>query len=378
MSRVARPIRVCHVLLSLRPGGLENGVVNVINGIDREEFVSSVCCLQTKGQFAERITDSRCTVREFGLQKGNDPKLPFRLARAFKELGVDVVHTRNAESFFYGYVASRLAGLPIIHSEHGRTFPEKWHRAFVQRVMLRKVDRAFAVTRELAQAMVTNIGVKPGRFEVVYNGVDSTRFKARDSVPGGDFVIGSVGRLVAVKNYPLLLNAVAKLPGSLPWKLRLVGDGPERERLAALARELKIADRVELPGHSEDVPGQLRQMSVFVLPSISEGMSNTLLEAMAAGVPVIASDVGGNGEIIEDQQSGFLFPSGDVDRASQLISQVLTDTSLRERLATAGVARVHSTFTMAAMMERYQNLYRDVWRKTRGQSTAPVFVQARR
>ena len=382
MSGAGRPIHVAHVLLSLRPGGLENGVVNVINGLDRSEFVSSVCCLQVKGLFAERITDERCRVEEFGLKPGTDASMPFRLARAFRQLRPDIIHTRNAESFFYGAAAARLAGIPVVHSEHGRVFPEKKHRALVQRWMLRKAARAFAVSRELAQAMVTEIGVAPDRFEVIYNGVDTQRFNARP--PGArqatrsPVVIGTVGRLVSVKNYPLLLRAVQKLPSSLPWTLRFIGDGPERAKLEALARELQIEARVEFLGHSENVAALLDDLDIFVLPSISEGMSNTLLEAMAAGVAVVASDVGGNPEIIEAGRSGLLFASGDVDGAARQIESLLADPSLRARIAAAGNARVHETFSMRAMLEQYQNLYKGVWRTIHGQPAAPAFAQAGR
>jgi sugar transferase (PEP-CTERM/EpsH1 system associated) len=373
-------IHICHVLLSLRPGGLENGVVNVVNGLDRTGFVSSVCCLQEKGVFAERITDERCEILHFGLQPGIDFSLPGRLAREFKRLRADIIHTRNAESFFYGAAAARMAGIPVVHSEHGRVFPEKWHRALVQRWLLRKTARAFAVSRELAQAMVSEIGVAPDRFEVIYNGVDARRFNSRrerDSAQA-EAVIGSVGRLVAVKNYALLLRAVQRLPAHLPWRLRLAGEGPERARLEALARELKIEERVEFLGHREDIPAVLGGLDVFVLPSFSEGMSNTLLEAMAAGVAVIASDVGGNSEIIEAGRSGLLFASDDVDAAARHIESLVTDRSLRSRLAAAAVDRVESTFSMPAMLEQYQNLYRSVWRKTHGQPAAPAFAQAGR
>ena len=381
MTRPAEPIRVCHVLLSLRPGGLENGVVNVINGLDRTEFVSSVCCLQEKGVFAGRITDTRCEILEFGLRPGTDFSLPRRLMRAFRKLRPDIVHTRNAESFYYGAAAAKLAGIPVVHSEHGRVFPEKWHRALVQRLMLKNIAGAFAVSRELAHAMVTQIGVRPGRFTVIYNGVDTQRFVARATTSrraSGEVVIGTVGRLVAVKNYGLLLRAVAELPRELPWTLRFIGDGPERERLCALAQQLGVGERVQFLGHREDVAQLLGGLDIFVLPSLSEGMSNTLLEAMAAGVAVVASDVGGNPEIIESDRSGMLFACGDVDGAARKIQALVADSALRARLAAAGIDRVQSTFSMSAMLDQYQNLYRSVWRTSHGQVTAPAFAQAGR
>jgi sugar transferase (PEP-CTERM/EpsH1 system associated) len=377
MTRAARvPIHVGHVVLSLRAGGLENGVVNVINGLNRGEFLSTVCCLQSSGEFARRITDERCQVLEFGLRPGNDPRLVWRLARAFKTLRLDIVHTRNAEAFFYGALASRLAGAPVVHSEHGRTFPEKWHRALLQRWLLRSTASAFAVSGQLAEQLVAEIGVPAGSFKVIYNGVDTAKFagaarrgrrERRD-----DILIGSVGRLAAVKNYQLLLQAVARLPQELPWRLVLIGDGPERESLQQTIGQLGIGARVSLLGHRDDVAELLGDLDIFVLPSVSEGMSNTLLEAMAAGVAVIASDVGGNREIIEAGRSGLLFAPGDLQAAAQAIQQVAGDAQLRSRLASAGAQRAVTTFGLATMLSAYEDLYRSVRRTTSDQLTRPL------
>lgn len=377
MTRTAQsPIHVGHVLLSLRPGGLENGVVNVINGLDRREFLSTVCCLQSAGEFARRIADERCRILEFGLRPGNNPRLVWRLARAFKTLRLDIVHTRNAEAFFYGALAARLAGVPVVHSEHGRTFPEKWHRALLQRWLLRGSACAFAVSRQLADQMVREIGVPPGSFKVIYNGVDSAKFARATHhgrrVPRDEILIGSVGRLAAVKNYHLLLQAVARLPQDLPWRLVLVGDGPERENLQATIGQLRIGARVSLLGHRDDVAELLGELDIFVLPSVSEGMSNTLLEAMAAGVAVIASDVGGNREIIEAERSGVLFAPGDALAAARAIQRLAGDAQLRGRLASAGAQQAATTFSLRTMLSAYEELYRSVRRTTSDQLTRPL------
>jgi sugar transferase (PEP-CTERM/EpsH1 system associated) len=378
MSRAASvPIHVGHVLLSLRPGGLENGVVNVINGLDRREFLSSVCCLQSSGEFAGRITDERCRILEFGLQPGNDPRLVWRLARAFRNLRLDIVHTRNAEAFFYGALAAKLARVPaLVHSEHGRVFPEKWHRALLQRWLLRSASCAFAVSRQLADQLVIQLGVPPGTFRVIYNGVETRKFAAREPSkrhdPNGEVVIGSVGRLVAVKNYRLLLQAVVRLPQGMRWRLVLIGEGPERDELERTAEQLGVGARVSFLGHREDVAELLGDLDLFVLPSISEGMSNTLLEAMAAGVAVIASDVGGNREIIESGRSGLLFAPGDPQAAAQAIQQLAADAQLRGRLASAGLQRATTTFGLRAMLSAYEDLYRSVRRTTSDQLTKPI------
>ncbi|MFL6676813.1 MAG: glycosyltransferase, partial [Burkholderiaceae bacterium] len=317
------PIRVLHVLLSLEPGGLENGVVNVINRLDRDRFVSSVCCLKHAGEFARRIEDPRVDIHELHWRGGNDPRLALRLAGLLRRTGPHIVHTRNAEPFFYGFAGAKLArAQALVHSEHGRKFDDRPARFAVQRWMSRHTDAIFAVSGQLKSDLVKHIGMPEASVEVLHNGVDLSRFNvaaradapspARTAlrhewgVPAGALVVGSVGRLVAVKNYGLLLRAVAA--SGLDIHLVLAGEGPERAALTALAASLGIASRVHLLGHCDDVDRVLGAFDMFVLPSISEGMSNTLLEAMAAGVPPVASDVGGNGEIVRDGVDGRLFP----------------------------------------------------------------------
>ncbi|HEY2036583.1 MAG TPA: glycosyltransferase [Steroidobacteraceae bacterium] len=365
------PVHVCHVVLSLEPGGLENGVINVVNGLNSAEFRSSVCCLQRAGEFAARLR-SQVPVSVMGLRPGNDPMMPFRLARLLRSAGVDIVHTRNAEPFFYGLLGARIARVPVVvHSEHGRTFPERRLRAMVQRLFLRGVDGAFAVSEQLRADLVRELGIDGKRMEVLYNGVDTSSFRpleapVAEARAAGPVRIGSVGRLVPIKNYALLLHAFAQLPPSA-CRLLLVGEGPERAALERLAGELGIRDRVELTGHRDDVAQLLRTLDIFVLPSLSEGMSNTLLEAMATGIAAVASDVGGNREIIESERSGLLFASGDVAAAAAQLRRLIERPELRRALGGAAAARVRGTFSIEAMLQGYEELYRRLWRQKRGQ-----------
>ena len=374
------PIRVLHVLLSLEPGGLENGVVNVINRLDRDRFVSSVCCLKHAGEFARRIEDPRVAIHELHWRGGNDPRLALRLAGLLRRTRPDIVHTRNAEPFFYGFAGAKLArSKALVHSEHGRKFDDRPARFAVQRWMSRHTDAIFAVSGQLKTDLVKHIGMPEASVEVLHNGVDLSRFDvaartdapspAREAlrrdwgVPAGALVVGSVGRLVAVKNYALLLRAVAS-SGLDDVHLVLAGEGPERAALTALAASLGIASRVHLLGHSNDVDRVLGAFDVFVLPSFSEGMSNTLLEAMAAGVPPVASDVGGNGEIVRDDVDGRLFPSDDEAALRACLVALCRDDAARARLAAAARARVLSTFDIDQMIDRYERLYERVHART--------------
>jgi sugar transferase (PEP-CTERM/EpsH1 system associated) len=373
------PIRVLHVLLSLEPGGLENGVVNVINRLDRTRFESSVCCLKRAGEFARRIDDPRVVIHEMDWRGGNDPRLALRLASLLRRTRPHIVHTRNAEPFFYGFAGAKLARTQaLVHSEHGRKFDDRPARFAVQRWMSRHTDAIFAVSGQLKTDLVKHIGLPESDIEVLHNGVDLSRFDVADraapharerdalrlewGVPDGALVVGSVGRLVAVKNYALLLRAVAA--SGLDVHVVLAGEGPERAALTALAARLGIAGRVHLLGHSNDVDRVLRAFDVFVLPSLSEGMSNTLLEAMAAGVPPVASAVGGNGEIVRDGVDGLLFASDDQAGLANALAGLCADADRRARLAAAARERVQSTFDIRHMVERYEQFYERVHART--------------
>lgn len=369
---MTRPIHIQHVVLSLRPGGLENGVVNVINGLDPARFRSSVTCLQEAGAFAARIRSPEVKVHTLGLRPGNDVRLPLRLAALFRRTDTDIVHTRNAEAFFYGVLGARLALRPaVIHSEHGRVLPDSPRRMTAQRWLLGLTDAAFSVSDQLRRDLIAHLRVPAGRFEVIYNGVDVARIAgadrahARQALGAADdeVVIGSVGRLVAVKNYALLVRAFGHLSGRV--RLVFIGDGPERARLESLAAATGVAARTSFLGHREDVAGLLVGLDVFVLPSLSEGMSNTLLEAMAAGVPTVASRVGGNGEIVEDGQTGLLFESEDEPALADRLVKLVRDPKRRVELGRAGQERVMREFSMGAMLRKYEALYERVASRVR-------------
>jgi sugar transferase (PEP-CTERM/EpsH1 system associated) len=357
-------IHVQHVVLSLQPGGLENGVVNVANRLSPDRFASSVCCLRQGGEFVARLRPG-IPVHEMGWRGGNDARLPFRLARLFRETRPDIVHTRNAESFFYGFLGAKLAGIDcVVHSEHGRTFDDRAIRFRVQRWFTAHTQAVFAVSRQLRHDLVFHTRIPEQRIQVLPNGVDLNRFASgkREAarralgLNDGELVVGSVGRLVAVKNYSLLLRSVAAL-GRQDVVVLLVGAGPERGALENLAKTLGIDGRMRFAGHRDDVTAMLAAMDVFVLPSISEGMSNTLLEAMATGAACVASNIGGNPDIVSHGKHGLLFDSGDEAGLTGCLTRLCADAALRRALGDAARARITCDFSIEAMIGRYEDLY---------------------
>jgi glycosyltransferase involved in cell wall biosynthesis len=236
------------------------------------------------------------------------------------------------------------------------------------------------VSEQLRRDLVTHLRVSERRFDVIYNGVDTSRVGAADrgaaraalGAGPAEIVVGSVGRLVPVKNYELLVRAFGRVAGSrrTPLRLVLVGDGPERAALARAAVAAGVDRTTAFLGHREDVADLLVGFDVFVLPSISEGLSNTLLEAMAARVPVVASDVGGNREIVQEGRSGVLFASRDEAGLAERLAQIVDDPGLRAELGRAGRERVERRFSMGAMIESYEALYERVARSGRRVASA--------
>lgn len=361
------PIHIQHVVLSLQPGGLENGVVNVVNRLATARFRSSVCCLKQTGQFALRL-DPGIPIHDMAWRGGNDPWLPFRLARLFRKTRTDVVHTRNAESFYYGFLGAKLAGVrTIVHSEHGRTFDDRAIRFWVQRWFSRHTQVVFAVSAQLQRELALHVGIPQHRIAVLHNGVDLARFAPGErrallgalGLASSTLLIGSVGRLARVKNQALLLTALAApaVQECANWVALVVGEGPERAALEARARSLGIAGRVRFLGQRDDVAALLAALDIFVLPSLSEGISNTLLEAMASGVACIASAVGGNVELLDDGVHGHLFASGEAPALAGHLQRLCLDAPLRRRLGQAARARMVREFSMEAMIARYEALY---------------------
>lgn len=359
-----KKIRIQHVVLSLQPGGLENGVVNVVNRLSPDRFQSQICCLKRGGKFTTRLK-AGVPVHELDWQGGNSLALPLRIAVLFRRTRPDIVHTRNVEAFFYGFLGAKLAGIDcVVHSEHGRTFDDRRIRFHVQRWFSARTQAVCSVSRQLKQELAAHTGIPEKSIQVLPNGVDLDRFNPGDrsvarqllGFSGGDLVIGSVGRLVEVKNYALLLKAVASL-GRRDIAVVLVGDGPERQGLEQLSRSLGIAGAVRFLGHRDDVMSLLPALDIFVLPSASEGFSNTLLEAMASRVASVVSDVGGNPDIVSHGKEGLLFSSGDEQALAAQLRLLCSDPSLRKSMAAAARERAMQEFSIEAMIRRYENLY---------------------
>jgi sugar transferase (PEP-CTERM/EpsH1 system associated) len=375
MKTSERPL-VLHVIHHLVIGGMENGVVNLINHMPGHRYRHAVACIEDYSSFRDRIADPDVDVFALNRSRVGVWGLRRALYRLCRQLKPAIVHSRNL-SGLDALLPSILAGVPRrVHGEHGWDISDL-HGTQRRSTLLRKlhspmVDRYVVVSRHLETFVRDRVGIRAERIRQIYNGVDTVRFAPRIDGQASllperfrrpdCLVVGTVGRLQPIKDQATLLSAFAimiRRNHALAERARLliVGDGPARADLVNLCRSLRLEGSVHFTGPLEDVPVALRSMDLFVLPSLNEGISNTILEAMASGLPVLATAVGGNVELVEDSATGHLFEPGDAEALADLMTLTLVDRDRLEALGRAARARVLERFSLASMVERYADLY---------------------
>ncbi len=384
MSRT--PPLVAHVIYRLDVGGLENGVVNLVNRMPADRYRHAILCLAGYGvEFRKRLRRDDVPVISLDKQPGKDLGVYARMWRELRRLEPAIVHTRNLGTVDMQWVAWAAGIRARVHGEHGweasdpKGLNPKSLR--IRRLCRPLVQRYVPMSQDIAAWLVQHVGAEPGRIRQLYSGVDAERFAPPPApVAGGDArqagrealnpgffppdarVIGTVGRLDPVKNQASLLRALATLRREQPdlaRSLRLVvaGDGPLRAALEQAAGELGVREAVWFAGARSDAPEILRALDVFVLPSLNEGISNTILEAMASGLPVVAGRTGGNPELVVEGVTGTLYDVGAPGGLERVILAYLTNPALGTAHGEAGRARVVQNFSLTAMVQRYLDLY---------------------
>ncbi|WP_227817234.1 TIGR03088 family PEP-CTERM/XrtA system glycosyltransferase [Nitrogeniibacter aestuarii] len=370
---------VAHVLYNFDIGGLENGVVNLINQMPPDRYRHVVIALaQCEPSFCQRVT--RPDVEFISIHKppGNGFRIFGRLFREFRRLRPAIVHTRNLAALEMT-VPAKLAGVSArIHGEHGwdNSDPDGQSRKYrlIRRMYAPFVTHYIALSSHISRYLTQGVGIRSRRITRICNGVDASRFSpgpkvVPDQAPAGFFdttgvVFGTVGRLQSVKDQMALLRAVAqwRATGSEhadAARIVIVGDGPMRKALEDYASEQHIAQCVWFAGARDNVPELMRSMDVFVLPSLAEGISNTLLEAMATGLPVIATAVGGNTELVDDGITGHLVAPGAPEQWVAVLEAMAGDPGQRTVMSVSARQRVEAHFSLDAMVKNYMAVYDD-------------------
>jgi sugar transferase (PEP-CTERM/EpsH1 system associated) len=372
---------ICHVVYRFAVGGLENGVVNLINHLPANRWRHAVVALtDIDPTFAARIRTPGVALHALHKPPGQGFRQWPALARLLRQLRPAIVHTRNLAAL-EAQLPAWWAGVPgRVHGEHGRDAedPDGTSR---KHQWMRKAYRPFvrhtiALGRELADYSAQRIGIPPARLHTVYNGVDTERFSPapdglRAPLSGSPFndpslwLVGTVGRMQTVKAQPVLARAFVQALKQRPelrerLRLVMVGDGPLRGECEAVLGEAGMAGLAWFAGERGDVPDVMRGLDCFVLPSLAEGISNTILEAMASGLPVLATAVGANGELVVPGATGRLVPPGDAGALAEGLVQIARDAAGAAALGRAGRHRVEQQFSLGSMVAAYESVYQRV------------------
>jgi L-malate glycosyltransferase len=353
-----------HLILKLAFAGLEGGVLKLANGFNRRVIQPSVCSCWPADLVKQHL---RADVPLFEMDRrrsGNDPVFVFKLAALLRRERPDVLHSHSWGTLVEGVVAARLAGIPhVVHGEHGTL---QMRKVPLQRFLWSRVDRLLSVSERLSDKMASAMGIDRGLIHTIHNGVDTVRFHPDRREPGrlalgltaADTVVGTVGRLEPVKDQASFIEAVAELARrGLPLKVLIAGDGVLKGALQARTRALGLTDRVAFLGNRLDVEAVTAALDVFVLSSVSEGLSNTILEAMASGVPIVATDVGGAAELVVEGRTGVLVPPSDVPALAGAMARLINEPDRRLAMGRAARERAESVFGLDRMIENYQALY---------------------
>jgi len=371
-----QPPLIVHIIYRLGVGGLENGLVNLINRMSSDSYRHAIICLTDSTDFSKRIRRPGVAIYEIHKKPGQDGESFVKVYKLLKQLKPAVVHTRNLAAIEYQLCAF-LAGVPLrVQGEHGWDVfdPEgnnvkyRWLRFLMGLI----IHCFIPLSQQLQNYLQMKVGIPVKKITRICNGVDTELFYPREGqreMPENcplqlenKLLIGTVGRMHGVKDQLTLVKAyILACQESAVFadkaRLALIGDGPLRELAVNLLEKHGLAENVWLPGACHNIPQIMRSFDVFVLPSKAEGISNTILEAMATGLSVIATRVGGNPELVVDETTGLLVEKENAPAMAMALQALIDDNAKRRQFAQAALQRARREFSIDSMVARYQAVY---------------------
>ncbi len=376
-----KKIKIAHLLHIVGPAGKEQGVLKIVNRMDKTKFDVDIIVMKDV-RYPELLDLENFNIIRLESIQGNSLKLVPQLAEVLKREKYDVIYTHSWNTLLEGYLAAKWAGTPVkIHGEHG-TFERSSLKDKLQRLLWGKFDAVTVVVGDLEAKLRNIFNYGKNNIAIVYNGTDHTKFypseKFRHSFRKAHqledvFLIGTVGRFHPVKDHFTLIKGFATFAKDLKdVKLALVGGGGAtgesyKRKYEALIAELGIEDKVIFIPPTSHPEQMLNMFDVFVLSSISEGCSNVILEAMSCGIPVVATDTGGNPELVKENHNGMLFPVGDADELAKKLHHLYKDKALRENFSKIGLDIIKKQFTIEKTVNNYEQLFINLYNaKTNG------------
>lgn len=360
-------IRVVYLSHAFMVGGAEEMVYNLVRYLP-PRFEPHVCCIHDAGPIGEEIRRTGVPFTVLGLNPGlRRPWDVMRIKRYLADTRPTIVHTFLLTASLYGRLSALLAGVPIVIGTEVNIYERKRrHHALAERLLMKGTDAVVASAGSVRDFYIDQVHADPARVEVIYNAVDWRQlevttareaFRASLGIPAGVPLAGIIARLTEQKAHAVLLDALARTPALAPLHLMVVGDGDLRDALPAQARTLGIADRVHFLGARRDLGDLMAAMDLFVMPSYWEGLPLSMVLAMGAGLPVVATRVAGIPEVVQDGQTGLLVPPGDAAALGAALARLLSDPALGPRLGTAAREFVRPRFGVDGYLASVTALY---------------------
>lgn len=367
--------KIAHVVYSFGAGGIENGIVNLINMMDTSKFFHFICCLTTSGEFSQRLQTNNFHITELNKKPGNDWTLPFKLKNFYQKNNIDVIHLRGWPTLIEGIIGAKLAGLRnTIYSFHGKTYREikspNHIRDFTEGLTARRVKQILTLSEPMRDDLCKRLALQRKNVAIIHNGVDIVKFSSKEkretirknyTIASDEILIGSAGRLDPVKNFPSLIKAYKLVSRKHPkTKLMIVGDGEEYAALSKLVKDEGLVEGVIFTRYRRNVADYLAAMDIYVQPSIYEGFSNTIIEAMAAKLPVLATQTGGNDFLFQGEENNFLFLPTDVQVLSEKLISLIDSPEATTRIGESNFQKVTKNYSLQQMAKNYSDLYLNI------------------
>ncbi len=363
-----RKYKILHIVSSLESGGTEKWLVKLIKHWDNTRFEASVISFKD-GVLRSELLNLGIEPIIVEKPKGHHLRFIRKLYTEFKRLKPDIIHCRNSEPvIIYGGIACKIAHLPLVVSIHG-------HNHFIKRKpvefriicwILNRSSKIIAVSKSIKESLINQGKIHPDKIDVIHNGIDIKQIKYTQkdnkkrefNLNGSEIILGCVGNLRSVKGHRYLIQSMPMILKSAPdVRLMMVGDGPLRNELETLAGELKVKDKITFLGYRSDIYEIMPIFDIFILPSLSEGLCNAVIEAMAAKLPVIATNTGGNPELVEDGKTGILIPPRSPENIANAVLELVNDANKRNDMGESGFNKVKNEFQLNRTIKKYEDAY---------------------
>jgi len=363
---------IMHITYDMRIGGTEMVIKNIIDGCDQNQYKMSVLCIESPlGPFAEELQNNGIEFFELNRQPGFDTNLIRQIRRTIKGNSVDIIHCHQYTPWVYGVIAAAFTNTKVIFTEHGRFYPDSgtWKRKLINPILNLFTDQVTAISKATKQALVEFENIPEKSIDVIYNGIaplsikqdEVNKLRSELAIPENHIILGTIARFDPIKNHTMMLEAFSLVLEQQPnTTLIIVGDGEERENIETCIKKLNIQNQVILIGYQTTPQNYLELMDIYLLSSLSEGTSMTLLEAMSLSKPCVVTDVGGNPEVIIDGENGFVTANDDAISFSSAIEKLLEDNDKSTYFANSTKQIYEKKYNVSVMNNAFKSLYNPV------------------